>query len=182
MSPTPATAEIRGPCVESPPRHVQPQSRSTPCAAIAVPGQAQKAGTVRHFTKSTLDRWHIASDDLDSALLVVGELAANATQYGRGELAVLFVLHESALDIEVSDCGTRIEPQTRYIAADALEHGRGMTIVDALTDEWETHPRDSGWQTRARVRLTDRPVPRDKISCSLKTRSPHTRFPCPLIA
>ncbi|RXS88397.1 ATP-binding protein [Streptomyces sp. TM32] len=158
MSPAPAVAEIRGPRVETPPAPAQPPPGAPPCAAIAVPGQAQKASLVRHFTRSTLKRWCIASDDLESALLVVGELAANAAQYGRGELAVCLLLQDGTLDIEVSDCGNRTEPQTRYIASEDEEHGRGMTIVEALTSGWETHPRESGWHTRARLRLTRPPA------------------------
>lgn len=52
-------------------------------AAIALPAEEGRVREVRRFTAAVLRRRSIADDHADSALLIVGELAANSAVHGR---------------------------------------------------------------------------------------------------
>ncbi|WP_420719393.1 ATP-binding protein [Streptomyces sp. RTd22] len=72
--------------------------------------------------------------DLDNAVLIVAELAANAAQHGRADLTVLLTRWRDAVHITVQDTGApsnRDEPTT---GRDEVERGRGLAIVSALAD------------------------------------------------
>ena len=122
-------------------------------AAITVPAETRWVRTVRHFTSAVLSRWAVVGDDLDTSLLIVGELAANSAQHGRANLAVLLTLKDHTLCIEVMDSGAATECSPGTTPSAESEHGRGLDIVAALADHCETYRRPSGWQTRARLRV-----------------------------
>lgn len=103
-------------------------------AVIALPAQDVRVADARRFTCAVLARWGLVGDDRDSAVLIVGELAANAAQYGRSVMTVRLVLDGGVLDIAVDDHGdhgdhgARLQPRV----CDPDEHGRGMDIVGFL--------------------------------------------------
>lgn len=122
-------------------------------AAVTVAADRQWVRTVRYFASAVLSRWAVAGEDLDASLLIVGELAANAAQHGRSDLAVLLSLHDRVLCIDVMDSGSASEREPGTAPPADQEHGRGLDIVAALADHSETHRRASGWHTRACVRV-----------------------------
>jgi anti-sigma regulatory factor (Ser/Thr protein kinase) len=74
-------------------------------------------------------------DHVDAAQLCVSELVTNVIQHvGEGTPAILRVsLSDSYLRLEVEDPDTRALP-TLLAANSVLESGRGMALVDAVTD------------------------------------------------
>ncbi|MFD8232747.1 ATP-binding protein [Streptomyces sp. NPDC059696] len=74
---------------------------------------------------------------VDEAQLCVSELVSNViTHVGSGTPATLAVsLENKHLRIEVHDPDTRALPTLRDADTDA-EEGRGMALVDAVTDRW----------------------------------------------
>ncbi|WP_432246915.1 ATP-binding protein [Streptomyces sanyensis] len=103
---------------------------------------------VRHFASSLLASWGVAVSDQESALLIVGELGANAARHGGAEVAVCLLLRGRTLRIAVRDSGPL--PSARP----AGEGGRGLTIVGHLAHRVETTVSEQGRTVRAELRLT----------------------------
>lgn len=81
----------------------------------------------------------LLADDLhspvrDLAVLLTSELVTNAFMHAASRVEVRVATDDRKVDIEVSDWGIG-EPQV--VAARPLaQGGRGMALVDTLTDEW----------------------------------------------
>ncbi|MEU7019840.1 ATP-binding protein [Streptomyces sp. NPDC046203] len=97
----------------------------------------------RDFTRKALADWgaHTRADDV---LLCVSELTTNALRHGvppgRGFRLVLFLHHPALLRVEVHDSGDG----TPAVRTPDGESGRGLQIVDALSDLWGVAERDPG--------------------------------------
>ncbi|MFI7357875.1 ATP-binding protein [Streptomyces avidinii] len=142
-----------------------PQPRPTALlrGAVFVAAEKNMVREVRHFTSSLLAFWGVAACDRESALLVVGELGANAAQHGGAELAVHLSLEGMTLHIDVRDCGPlRPARPSGTTARPAWECGRGLTIVGHLADRVETMTSGEGHLVRADLRLTP-PAPHGAI-------------------
>ena len=88
---------------------------------------------------------------LDPARLVVAELAANAVTHGRvpgRDFRLALSVAAGALRIEVTDTRDDALPETRPLSPD-VESGRGLALVEALTDRWGVtlgpRPRKTTW-------------------------------------
>jgi hypothetical protein len=80
---------------------------------------------------------------IDTAALLISELVTNAVRYGEADDVGLSVSYwKGELRIEVGD-GTRAQPKVRQPAPHE-ESGRGMFIIDALSEDWGTS-QDGTW-------------------------------------
>lgn len=115
--------------------------------ARALSADRQAVGEGRRFTGTILNRWAL-SPLVDNAALIVSELLSNALRYGLGGFpawssptqAVWLGLmrREGTVLFAVCDHSARV-PQVKE--ADHLaQSGRGLHIVDCLSDTW-------GWTT-----------------------------------
>ncbi|MYR42583.1 ATP-binding protein [Streptomyces sp. SID5910] len=107
----------------------------------------------RRFTRDTLRRWSL-DDHGDDAVLVITELAANAVAHAvptaatdRPEIRLALSLHPGRLMLSVSDPGDDAPVRTSSDDCDLREHGRGLSIVDALAEEWGWTPRPPAGKT-----------------------------------
>ncbi|GAB7110069.1 hypothetical protein JCM4814A_83840 [Streptomyces phaeofaciens JCM 4814] len=121
---------------------------------ITLPAEARQVCTVRRFAAALLARWGVAGDDLDSVLLIIGELAGNAAQHGRADMTVSLTLEEGSVCVEVVDSGTRPAVTHPRCGSPCDERGRGLDIVGQLADWTETREGREGRQVRAVRRLT----------------------------
>ncbi|MET9057930.1 ATP-binding protein [Streptomyces antibioticus] len=113
-------------------------------AALHLTGSREGFTEARHFTHRTLDAWSL-EHCADDAVMVVTELAANALLHGlphsTGAVVRLrLTLRRSHLMCAVTDPSDRLPV---YPSTDdpLLEHGRGLHIVEALSEHW-------GWTRR----------------------------------
>ncbi|BDM71147.1 ATP-binding protein [Streptomyces nigrescens] len=135
-------------------------------AACALSSSAQTVAEARRFTRSTLTGWRLAADVTENAALVVTELVSNALRHGlrtgepdaapvaRGFCVVpapvcpawlALTRQETAVLCAVSDAGTDA-PVVR--TPDPLaESGRGLHLVDRLSDAWGWTPPDHSGKT-----------------------------------
>jgi anti-sigma regulatory factor (Ser/Thr protein kinase) len=102
---------------------------------ISLPNDATAPGSARHAVRATLTRWRLPAL-VDSCMLTVSELVTNAVRHGLPPLGLVIRRRKGAVRIEVSDA--RPEPlQTlnRTQPEVSEESGRGLAIVQAVTDE-----------------------------------------------
>ncbi|WP_406205135.1 ATP-binding protein [Streptomyces decoyicus] len=94
----------------------------------------EAVGHARRIAQSVLDAWGIDDDAAHSVLLVVSELVTNAVEHAQPPLALHLYRENTGLRVWVglTDGGpsARAGAWTSSCAHD--EHGRGLTIIEAL--------------------------------------------------
>jgi anti-sigma regulatory factor (Ser/Thr protein kinase) len=130
-------------------RSAYPLARS----AYPLPAAPESVRRARAWVRITLTaQGH--HDELDTALLIMSELASNAVIHATGPAVIKIVceLDAETLTLGVIDYG---EGQPRLVnAAGNDERGRGLRLVDALCQEWGCHPCDGGKIVFARLKVT----------------------------
>ncbi|MGQ4511098.1 ATP-binding protein [Streptomyces sp. DW26H14] len=79
-----------------------------------------------------------APETVDAVLLTVSELVTNAHVHAHSSAQLVLTWDTSCLHVSVHDASPRL-PQPRPPSEDRLG-GRGMYLVEALADSWETRP------------------------------------------
>ncbi|MEV7322305.1 SpoIIE family protein phosphatase [Streptomyces sp. NPDC093970] len=118
-----------------------------------VPEAARHA---RRFSKRTLRSWGITDDAMDAGLLVVSELVTNALIHTDGPVRLDLTLVDHRLRIAVADASPRSPVKPASIGWEATG-GRGIVLVEAMSDAWGTVPVSGGKQVWADLVLPDRP-------------------------
>ncbi|MFE1171081.1 ATP-binding protein [Streptomyces sp. NPDC058773] len=130
-------------------------------AACALSGSARTVPEARRFTRATLEGWRVCAGLADDTVLVVSELVSNALRHGfppagpgdEGTPApvpfcnawLALTRQETTVLCAVSDAGPGapvIRPQSVL-----AESGRGLHIVDLLSDSWGWTPPDRSGKT-----------------------------------
>lgn len=115
-------------------------------SALAFPHAPASATEARHRLVLELAAAGVPPDSIDDAELVLSELVGNAIRHGRplpgGGLRVEWRVDPFSVRISVVDGGDAAASLTaRRVDEDAVS-GRGLTIIDAVADEWgaAVHP------------------------------------------
>jgi anti-sigma regulatory factor (Ser/Thr protein kinase) len=117
---------------------------------------APDAASVRAARRFVLEVVGDAGPELrDAVSVMVSELAMNAVQYARTAFAVRMELTEESLRVEVSDSGGG-RPEAQLLPPARSPHGRGLFIVDQLSDEWGVIPALDGSQKSVWFRISMR--------------------------
>jgi anti-sigma regulatory factor (Ser/Thr protein kinase) len=129
----------------------QEASALTGCALSPRPDEARKA---RSFTRDTLATWGLA-DLADDAVVIVGELLANAVQHAGtcppapdmtapdmtaqdASLGLWLLRHPQGFMCVVTDQSD--QPPTLRQPGDTAEGGRGLHVIHSLSDHWGWTP------------------------------------------
>ncbi|QMU69312.1 ATP-binding protein [Streptacidiphilus sp. P02-A3a] len=110
-----------------------------------------------------------APDTVDDVLLAVSELITNAHVHARSDAQVVLIWDRTCLQVSVSDSSpdlpTRRHPDREH------ESGRGMAIVEAVSDTWEAHSKGNGKTISACFHPPGQPSPHDQSrSTSISVR------------
>ncbi|WP_329312010.1 ATP-binding protein [Streptomyces sp. NBC_01262] len=109
------------------------------------PRTRRSVPAARELTRRTLTEWGIGTPRVDDIVLCVSELATNALLHGvppgRGFRIHIRLEGSAVLRIELHDSGDG-EPRIPVEAAD--ESGRGLLLVEALSDKWGVGERVPG--------------------------------------
>jgi anti-sigma regulatory factor (Ser/Thr protein kinase) len=111
--------------------------QDTPPAELLLPMETTAPSAARAFAKRSGCRSH-AVDLLDDALLLISELVTNSVLHGGPPIVLAIECDGDALHVRVRDGGP-----TLPVVADApsgAESGRGITLVDLLSDTWGVAP------------------------------------------
>ncbi|WP_242433084.1 ATP-binding protein, partial [Streptomyces sp. Root264] len=114
-----------------------------------VPEAARHA---RRFTRRSLRGWGVADTAMDAALLVVSELVTNALVHTDGPVRLDFTLIDRRLRVAVTDASPRTPFQPTDPGWEATG-GRGILLVEAVSDSWGTVPVSGGKQVWSELLL-----------------------------
>ncbi|GAA4016481.1 hypothetical protein GCM10022384_69410 [Streptomyces marokkonensis] len=105
---------------------------------------------VRHFARAVLEDWKLPGL-ADTAEMVTSELASNAILHARHSAfrVTLRRLSDDRVQVEVVDRSATLP--RKVDAGDDEDHGRGLAIVDALSQKWGAEPVWWGTQRGKRV-------------------------------
>ena len=110
---------------------------------------AEQVVVARSFVRDTLAGWG-AGARLDDLVLMASELITNAVLHGRGGMQVAVALTGDLVRVEVVDDGpSTVRPRPMQPGPEVMT-GRGLAIVEALSDAWGNGRDDRG---RTRVWL-----------------------------
>jgi anti-sigma regulatory factor (Ser/Thr protein kinase) len=111
----------------------------TPPAQIRLPNSSQAPATARAFLRDAACSTHQAQV-FDEAELLVSELATNAVLHGAPPITVRVECHGSdGLRVSVTDGNP--QPPIRQEPGSEDGSGRGIRLVDVISDRWGVHPR-----------------------------------------
>jgi anti-sigma regulatory factor (Ser/Thr protein kinase) len=105
-----------------------------------LPSVPQSVPAARRFVLAALDG---AGDDVrDAASLMASELATNCVIHGRTDFEISVDVDDDAVRVSFTDFGGG-HPQVRR-PDPGTPHGRGLHIVEELSDDWSitTSPKD----------------------------------------
>jgi anti-sigma regulatory factor (Ser/Thr protein kinase) len=105
------------------------------------PAVAESVSAARRFTRAALSRHSVDAELVQTATLLVSELATNAIIHAASTIQ-LRVGVGTEIRIEVRDTGDD-EPIVVGNGPDD-ESGRGLAIVATLADTWDWSPQDPG--------------------------------------
>jgi hypothetical protein len=103
--------------------------------------EPSSAAVARRYTAATCELWR-CEDAADNAVAIVSELVANVVRHAATDAVLRLELRRQLLTVAISD-GSPELPVRRPLA-EALESGRGLSIVAALSTAWGANPTISG--------------------------------------
>ncbi|MFE6283321.1 ATP-binding protein [Streptomyces sp. NPDC057877] len=113
----------------------------------------ENVAEARHGVRVVLDSWAVPKDTAETVALIVTELAANAVTHarrpGRTFDVGLTCDGGKTIEIEVFDPCPR-HPTPKPYDPEATS-GRGLLLVESLSDTWEVRERECGKTVWVRV-------------------------------
>jgi anti-sigma regulatory factor (Ser/Thr protein kinase) len=120
-------------------------------ASLALADDLRSPARARAWTEMWLASWEI--DDEGITTLLVSELVTNAVRHTRDSSTLTLAVAGGVIEVGVTDSGSfrRVIPAQRTVltpasSLTAAESGRGLLIVEALSDSWGVTPAGKGKQ------------------------------------
>lgn len=116
--------------------HALKPSRS---ASMEVPAEPTAPSRVRHWMTGQLTEWQVPESVIGAAVLCTSELTTNALLHAGTAARVEIDLSPERLLVSVADTGTR-GTVTRTRTDTLSSRGRGLGLIEQLSDAWGTDP------------------------------------------
>lgn len=113
----------------------------TRTSSLRLPAEVHSARDARAFVERTLASWDLV-EVADTALLLVSEAVTNAVVHARSASELRLSLMGQRLRVEVSDWGGG-DLQVREAHQEDVS-GRGLALIEALSDLWGTARTEQG--------------------------------------
>jgi anti-sigma regulatory factor (Ser/Thr protein kinase) len=113
----------------------------TATAETVFPAVPESVGSARRFTRAALGRHDVERRLVDTAMLLVSELATNAILHAASSVTLRIDVGDD-IRVEVGDANG--EPPRVGMPGTDDESGRGLAIVTTLADDWSWSPRSGG--------------------------------------
>jgi len=128
-----------------------PQARH----AYQLPNHPESVGRARRWVRAMLTADGCCEDAIDTALLIMSELATNGlihgSQHRSDTITIVCEVDSHILTIGVIDYGSG-QPAILDAGEDA-EFGRGLALVEDMADDWGQESCDGGKLVYARLKL-----------------------------
>jgi anti-sigma regulatory factor (Ser/Thr protein kinase) len=108
-------------------------------ASMDVPAEPTGPGRVRHWMTARLMTWGVPESVIGAAVLCASELTTNALLHAGTPARVRIDLSAERLLVSVADSGTRGRV-TRARTEALSSRGRGLGLIEELSDAWGTDP------------------------------------------
>ncbi|MCT9077891.1 ATP-binding protein [Streptomyces fulvoviolaceus] len=120
----------------------QPRPTGHPGYSETLPGLEESAEVARRIVKTALSAWHL-EELTDSGILLVSELVANAVKHTNSRNIRVVISRPSAryVRIAVVDKSRTMPEMPKLDESDDQDvslGGRGLVLIDALSDRWGT--------------------------------------------
>jgi anti-sigma regulatory factor (Ser/Thr protein kinase) len=117
----------------------QPCPTGHPGYSETVPGREESAEVARKLVKTALAAWHL-EELTDAGTLLVTELVANAVKHTNSRLIRVVITRPSERFVRIAVADkSRTMPEMKTSNGDDLStDGRGLVLIDALSDRWGT--------------------------------------------
>jgi serine phosphatase RsbU (regulator of sigma subunit)/anti-sigma regulatory factor (Ser/Thr protein kinase) len=132
--------------------HAITPSRS---AGMEIPAEPTAPGRVRQWMTTQLTAWQVPEQVIGAAVLCASELATNALLHAGTAARVQVDLSPERLLVAVSDSGTR-GAVTRARTEALSSRGRGLGLIEQLSDSWGTDPAVRGSTVWFEMAITDK--------------------------
>jgi anti-sigma regulatory factor (Ser/Thr protein kinase) len=103
-----------------------------------VPREADAVHQARLFVAAVLNTWRL-DDVREGLVLIASELATDAIVHGTGSYIHVEVTRPETDRVRVAVTDESIRQPSRRNPPDDDTCGRGLFLVEALSDAWETH-------------------------------------------
>ncbi|BCJ57379.1 magnesium or manganese-dependent protein phosphatase [Micromonospora endophytica] len=113
--------------------------RPSRSARMEVPAEPTAPSRVRHWMTAQLTRWGVAESVIGAAVLCTSELTTNALLHAGTAARVEIDLSPERLLVSVADSGSR-GTVTRARTDTLSSRGRGLGLIEELSDAWGTDP------------------------------------------
>ncbi len=119
-----------------------------------LPPEPSAAGRARSWVAERLSAWEVSAV-VDDLRLVVSELVSNAVLYARTAVDVMLSIGEGVIELTVRDHNPRTPRPRPQQADEAATGGRGLVLVEALSDDWGVAERMAGKEVWFRLSAPD---------------------------
>jgi anti-sigma regulatory factor (Ser/Thr protein kinase) len=111
---------------------------SSRTASLTLEDDPRAAGVARKFLRRTLAEWGVEDDPVETAELCLSELVTNAVIHAGATSELALTLGDDLLTVAVRDHGGSGGPDAQVVEdEDPMRvFGRGLVLVDALSDSW----------------------------------------------
>ena len=119
-------------------------------ALVHLGPEVSSLGEGRRFVAKTLREWNVDEDTIEPVMLVANELVANAIVHAHS--SPVLSLEDAGPDLLLRVADEMPNPPIARRAAPGEEGGRGLMLVEALSDCWGVDASESGksvWVTFA---------------------------------
>jgi anti-sigma regulatory factor (Ser/Thr protein kinase) len=110
--------------------------------AVVLPAESGSCSRARRLVDEAVTSWGLPEEFADDAALVVTELVSNGADHAEGPLRLTVSRTEGGVRIEVHDRSSA-RPVVRPVSPES-PRGRGMIIVNALSESWGVEPDAEG--------------------------------------
>lgn len=117
----------------------EPTGEHARVGAVVVAAEPRAAGVARRFLRAQLGAWEVDDDVSDTAVLLLSELVTNAIIHTDAPAEIRAVLGGGELTVTVRDHGRPGDDAAAQPDDDEdplRVHGRGLQLVEALSDRW----------------------------------------------
>ena len=117
----------------------EPAGEHSRVGSVVVPAEPRAAGVARRFLRAQLGAWEVDEDVSDTAVLLLSELVTNAIIHTDAPAEIRAVLGDGELTVTVRDHGRPGDDAAAQPDDDEdplRVHGRGLQLVEALSDRW----------------------------------------------